>query len=445
MHRFATVFLALIVLAAPFAFSFDYGVDFTTTSRITTDEAFYNRDALALWTEAPLGERHLFQVRGGYAFSTELPAELVLNRLLIQGDYSPTPNTRFVTQAGRISLREASGLVYNQSVDGAAMRIQAPGSVTRFGIGYTGLHFAPSSQIVVSIADTQVPTDETFATISPRVVGTASVVLSDLLPRQEITLSGAFQEDLRPLLDQEDIIQPGDTEFRPEASGPVDTQYASLGIGGGITSALFYQVWGVYNAGSMLTYVIDEETGTGVYQPTPIQGIATSAGLTYFMPQTLSMRISGKFTYTSGDADHGTYYEGNQEGKSTLYLPVTQSVASIAFAPKLGNVMFGELHLSLRPFASMQSRYLSNLQVSTDGYMFFRSTEGAVSATGVNSGVGDKYLGTEADIRLSYRPFSDLGVGIGFGMFFPNTASSSPMATDQNVKIRARLSTSFSF
>ncbi len=448
MQRVTILIAALLLLAAPFALSFDFGADVTTTSRYTTGEEFFNKDALIVWTEAPLGENHLFQLRGGYAFSTLLPVELVLNRFVIQGDYSPTANTRLVTQLGRIGLQTPSGMVFNHDVDGGSLRIQAPGATTRFGMGYTGFLFGPASQILVSIADTQVSTTDTFALATPRVVGTAAVTFTDLIPRQEITLAGAFQEDLRPVMKPGNLdtplIGPNDTDVPTDASGPVDTQYVSLGINGGITSGLFYQVWGTYNAGSMLTLTQDPDTNVESYQPTPIRAFAASLGLTYFRPQLLSLRVNGKFTYTSGDADHSTYFEGNTEDASTLYQPINAAAASIAFAPRLGNIMYGELHLGVRPFGSVQSRFLRNLGVSSGVYVFARSTEGAVSATGVGTGAGSNYLGTEVDLNVTYRPFSDLGLGVGVGMFFPNGGSGSPM-TSQKPVTRARLSTSFSF
>ncbi|MFP4483334.1 MAG: hypothetical protein ACLFO1_00620 [Spirochaetaceae bacterium] len=448
MQRFTILAVALLVLAAPFAVSFDYGADVTTTSRIETEEDFFNRDTLLLWTEVPLGRNHLFQARGGYAFSTELPAELVLNRFVIQGDYNPTADTRLITQLGRIGLSTPSGMVFNHDVDGGSLRIQAPGATTRFGMGYTGFLFGPASQILVSIADTQVSTTDTFALATPRVVGTAEVTLSDLIPRQEITLAGTFQEDLRPVMDpaklNTPLISPNDTDVPTDAGGPVDTQYVTLGINGGIASGLFYEAWGTYNAGSMLTLTEDPDTNVESYRPTPIRAFAAAAGLTYFRPQLLSLRVNGKFTYTSGDADHDSYFEGNTEGPSNLYQPINAAVASIAFAPRLGNIMYGELHLGVRPFGSVQSRFLRNLGVSSGVYVFARSTEGAVSATGVGTGPGSNYLGTEVDANVTYRPFSDLGLGVGVGTFFPNSGDESPM-TNQAFRLRARLSTSLSF
>ena len=448
MQRFTILIATLLLLAAPLTFGFDFGADVTTTSRISTGEDFFNKDSLLLWTEAPLGENHLFLARGGYAFSTLLPVELVLNRFIIQGDYNPTANTRLVTQLGRIGLQTPSGMVFTHDVDGGSLRIQLPGATTRFGMGYTGFLFGPASQILVSIADTQVSTTETFAFATPRVVGTAAVTLTDLIPRQEITLAGAFQEDLRPIMSADNLntplISPNDTDVPTDASGPVDTQYVTLGVNGGITSGLFYQVWGTYNAGSMLTLTEDPDTNIQSYTPTPIRAFAASVGLSYFRPQLLSLRVNGKFTYTSGDADHDSYFEGNTSGPSNLYQPINAAVASIAFAPRLGNIMYGELHLGVRPFGSVQSRFLRNLGVSSGVYVFARSTEGAVSATGVGTGAGSNYLGTEVDFNVTYRPFSDLGLGVGVGMFFPNSGSDSPM-TNQDFRLRARLSTSFSF
>ena len=457
--RFLTVVAALAVLVAPGALSFDYGLDITTTTRVSSDLAedsdseFFNRDIASAWTEVPLGQRHLFQVRGGYAFSTDLPVELRLDRLSVRGNYQPTASTRFVTRAGRISLRDPSGLVLAHPVDGASLRMQYPRATARLGIGYTGLLFGPASSILVSVADAAVPVDEPFSLATPRVIGTAAVTLTDLIPRQEITLAGTFQEDLRPVVRDDrlrtPLVEAGMTTFDANAGGPVDTQYLSLGVRGGLTQSLFYQFWGTYNAGSMLSYVTDEATGTGVYESTAVSAFATSLGLTYFRPQLLSLRIQGRFTFTSGDSDHSTYFEGfdgdPKEAASTLYQPITETANSLIFSPRLGNVMFGEIHFGMRPFEDSRRRYLRNLQVTTGGYVFLRSSEGAVSATGVTPGTSKNYLGSEVDMGVTYRPFSDLGIGLSAGLFFPNAGDSSPMAeTAQSPQFRARLSTSFS-
>jgi hypothetical protein len=52
---------------------------------------------------------------------------------------------------------------------------------------------------------------------------------------------------------------------------------------------------------------------------------------------------------------------------------------------------------------------------------FFRpSGEGAVSVSDVDAATSGAYLGTEVDVAVRLRPFSDLGVGVSAGFLFAN-------------------------
>jgi len=50
------------------------------------------------------------------------------------------------------------------------------------------------------------------------------------------------------------------------------------------------------------------------------------------------------------------------------------------------------------------------------------------------------YLGTEADLRVNFRPLSDLGLSLTGGMFFPGAALS-----DKALRLLGRATVSISF
>jgi hypothetical protein len=78
---------------------------------------------------------------------------------------------------------------------------------------------------------------------------------------------------------------------------------------------------------------------------------------------------------------------------------------------------------------------------------FLRSTTGAISEGSVNATSDQLYLGSEADLRINYRPFSDLGLSLTGGFFFPNnyTAESAIAPGSSAVQIAGRFELSFSY
>ena len=79
--------------------------------------------------------------------------------------------------------------------------------------------------------------------------------------------------------------------------------------------------------------------------------------------------------------------------------------------------------------------------------MFFRATEGAISEQGkINTSSDKKYLGTEIDLGINFRPFSDFGIGFKGGVYIPPTASDSAINEDSNdPEYGGSVNASFSF
>jgi hypothetical protein len=92
-------------------------------------------------------------------------------------------------------------------------------------------------------------------------------------------------------------------------------------------------------------------------------------------------------------------------------------------------------------------RTVDKFQTSIDGLVFFRNTAGSISTGNTNPDSSDGYLGSEVDLTLSFRPFSDLGISLASGLFFPNDdgKKSALLESEESVEIAVRLDVSFSF
>ena len=119
--------------------------------------------------------------------------------------------------------------------------------------------------------------------------------------------------------------------------------------------------------------------------------------------------------FSSGDQDYSSFLEGNTAGTSGVFIPVSSRETGLVFSPVLTNVLFPEISYSIIPFR--------NFQMSLKGLFFFSSTLGPLFEDDTQLFPTGRYIGSEVNLSLKYRPFSDLGVGISGGVFFPNGES----------------------
>jgi hypothetical protein len=168
--------------------------------------------------------------------------------------------------------------------------------------------------------------------------------------------------------------------------------------------------------------------------------------LRYYNRELLSSRAGFNVLLGTGDSDHQGVIEGNTEDASNLFVPISGDTVSHVFQAGLGNTTSLHAYVSLKPLLNIDSRALRNLQVGLDGFSFFRLVEGPVPADGVRPGGDGSYLGSEIDANLNYRPFSDLGISLIGGVFFPNGADDGPIAEpEQDPAFAMKLEASFSF
>jgi hypothetical protein len=424
-----TLVLSLILATAFLAGlpAFDWGgtIDNSTTLSYTGSDQWLQEDKLALWFATPIGSYLEFTIQGSYTFSYTQPGPiehiLDIDLLHLEGAFllgqNKSSQLRFI--AGRFPNSDMTGLVLNDRMDGLTFEWITAVANTSVSIGYTGLQLEPVSTISISSADNTDKEDPALA--PPRLIGSLQAQFPELFLRQDLFVSALIQQDLR----EEGATFPVDG-----LGGKISSQYFGLAMGGPVVSSLYHKIFAYLGTGSAPSNVL----GTPEYAP--ILSLLTGFTLRYFMEEFLSSKVELGMLIASGDEDFDVipngYYEGNTLDRANVFIPISRQQLAVAFSPRLGNLIVLDAGYSLKP--------RKNLQTALKGYLFLRPTSGPImDARTINS--DSKYLGTELDGIVNFRPFSDLGASLALGLFLPMGGAFA----NQDVLFKGQLEISFSF
>jgi hypothetical protein len=401
--------------------------------------AIEQKDQLAAWLDARFGAAFSLSAQGSYTFTLERPYLFDLESL--KADWRILPVLR--AEAGRFAMSDFTGLVLSHTLDGLRLSLELPFSTITGSVGYSGLLFKPVSRILMSRSDSADQTDNAKYFAAPRLIEGLDALFPQLFLRQDVRLSLLFQQDLRP---DAAVIAAGEQQeiVSGLSGGKLSTQYYGLGLAGPIVASLYYDAFFYFGSGQTLSYVADSASGTGYsHQYQPILSYLGGIGVRYFMEEALYSRMEVRGIIASGDSDNDTFLEGNTEQSSWLFVPISQVSKWLAFSPQLGNILIVEANYSLRPFAKSRAATLDRLQALIKGAGFLRPTTGAISETGLDPSSASLYLGTEAELIVSYRPLSDLGLALSLGAFFPNSVAFTTGSAEP--RLAGRFEISFSF
>ncbi len=432
-----TLIVLLVVLPVVGVFALDWGGSLTTTSSIQSlpedsdDNIFSNTERLTFYLNTALGTKYRLESQAAARFDADpLLFAADIERLYLERVRRPAQGNlnEFVTRAGRQTITDPSGMVVRQTVDGVTAIVRYPRIEVGLAAGYTGLVNKEFTGASMSLRDSLDAGDDDVYFGPARLVGQGRVTMSNLFAGQSVRLAFTFQEDLR---DPDDVIQagddPGQLDQDVDPGGLLDTQYIQLLLDGpipvgGMPGQIFYQAGYILNLGRTLSLVEDDKSQSGEsYQYKPIRAHLARLQLQYFLPSFLSTAAGLGVTFSSGDDGYSSFTEGNTGDVSTMFTPVTPGAAGTVFGLEYGNTTVIEVFYSMRPLERLHSPFLNTMQVQVAGYSFFRSVgEGPVSAPDVDPGTDESYLGTEVDLALRFRPFSDLGFGLSTGVFFAN-------------------------
>ncbi len=436
---------ALLVAGGPAA-AIDFGFQLSSNTELDSreEDEIFNSETLAAWLSHDFSDALAFSTQGSYTFTTERPYLFDLDALYLDGSTPAGDLRRVGGRIGRFSVADATGYVLDHRIDGARFSISAPDYVLSFSGGYTGLLLKPTNDVIMSRLDLIDDDDDDVFLAPPRLIGLAELSLPEVLPAQDLTISLALQEDLRP---EDDLIDEGQSEPQAAGGGRVDTQYASVELDGALSNALFYTVFGTFQTGRMLSYVEDEDTVTGFsYRYRPVFAGAGGAGMRYYVPDIRAQRAGFNVLVGTGDSDATSVIEGNEEGASTLFVPIAGPTTGKVLGAGPGNNVSVHAFYSIKPFIDSPTREIRDLQFGLDAFTFIRLVEGPVPADGVRPGGSGNYLGSEIDAGVNYRPFSDLGISLTGGVFLPNGADDGPIAeSERDPSFAVSLEASLSF
>jgi hypothetical protein len=305
-------------------------------------------------------------------------------------------------------------------MDGGQLRFRFPFVNINTSFGYTGLLFKHAADFRISTMDIVDANDDDVFFGPPKIIGVIDATFPDLIGNQSLTLSFLFQEDMRS---EDDVIEEGETVQDTTKGGLLDTQYLGVGLGGPIFSSLYYDAFFYLGTGRTLSYLDDDRPFVDKsYQYTGILAFLFGGGLKFYIEDFLYSRIAVSFIYASGDEDSNAFIEGNSDDTASTFVPISyDSGIALVFPPQLGNIMLFDVSYSLRPFSGSKGSIMSNLQTMLKAILFFRPTSGPISERGLDPTSSESYLGTEIDLIINFRPFSDLGTALSLGLFMPNT------------------------
>lgn len=434
-HRHRRLYIAAAVLILigliPQAVSsqtlFDWGGFAESSSELQWDgESDYQQDLeTGIWLEARFSEHASLRTEAKYQFDLDRTFFADINQFVFTGTHpieTETLTSRISYRLGRFHFADFTGYVLDHNLDGGEIEVELPWGTLSAGAGYTGLTFVPNSRILITQSDIGVhlsAPSNGYQRAPPKTVGRFAVAFPQLLLEQDVKVSLIAQQDLQQ---ESDLLTPEDRIF---------TEYFGIGLAGSMRRDLYHRLYSFFNYGH------------GSYRT-----LAYLAGgeLSFYLEDLNYSRIKLAGLYSSGDPEQGSYYGGyNGSNASNHFIPLSHSEQfGIAFSPSPGNISVGELSYSIKP---LSSAYPGELQLELSTFSFIRNTTGAISETGVSSTSDQLYLGSEADLRLKYRPFSDLGITLSGGVFMPNNYSDgSPFAHSRTeLETVGRLDISFTY
>jgi hypothetical protein len=436
--------LGLLGTATLSALDYDFGgsIDNASTPTVTPVPAGYlvgmdQRNKAAVWLDMRFSPDFSLAAEGSYSFSLLVPYIFDIDYLKV--DWQALPSLKIT--AGRFVFSDFTGHVLNHKLDGAMLTYSVPTGVVTASAGYSGILLKPSSLIFMTRSDSVDQSNNAIYFAAPRLIEKIDALVPNFLPRQDFAISLILQQDLRAA---STLIQPGEQDLLVSGAsgGSLTSEYLGLGLSGAIISNLYYNSFFFLNMGGTLGYVVDPATGMSSWEYAGIEAFLGGIGLRYFNEDLLSSRAELQAVFSSGDADNHTYQEGNTAGASTIFVPISQDTLGIAFQPQWGNLVMIDANYSLKPF-SRSSTVWRNLQLMLKVLNFLRPTTGAISPIGLNSDSTDLFLGTEFDLIANFRPLSDLGTALSFGVFMPNDGAFS--GTAASPVFAGRLEFSFSF
>ncbi|MGL1892302.1 MAG: hypothetical protein OCD02_11790 [Spirochaetaceae bacterium] len=380
--------LIYLVLATSLAFclNVDYGVSIDSFVGTDSEDPF-GFEKVSIYSSLQITEKVSFAIDGFYKFgySSEDPTHTFDFATLVA--IFPIGSINF--QVGRAYMGDYSGDILAHTLDGLTATMAMGSGSLSINAGYSGLIHEDEISIISTIEDDD---EETVK----RLIEGADYII----PLGSLTgwVSVYTFQDFNSLSTNLSVFFGG-------------------GLKGSIGSDLYYSLRGNFQGG--LYPYLDSET-LDTESETLIAGMGVLSLDWYlqfekikFLTPAISLNIgisSGDDTISDG-AGLGDV-QPDLDDLVSLYSPITTGGPGTIYSTNNQNLMYMKVGASVSP--------LDTLQTQLSSVVYFRTVEGATSDSNVDSEESGNYLGTEISLAINYRPFSDLGVSVSGGFFFPD-------------------------
>lgn len=407
------ILLLLMLIITSAVFAIDWGGNIANYTLIENEiDELTQKNKLSLWLE--LNPTNLIKVEGeaSVAYSYD-DYNFLLNLDSLYTDIIIPKDLMVMTiKLGRFFQSEFSGNVFAHTMDGLFFSIGIPIGNFSFGIGYTGLLMNAEANLNQTNAD--FADDNSNSILAPKkLIANLSASFIDIFPSHQLNIAVVGQYDLR----SGTILKEGDLN---NADGNIrfNTIYAGIGFSGVAASFFVYDLFFYYQLGNSLV------KGNTAYENNLYSAFIGGTNIYYLLDKYLYSKFSLSFLYASGDnGAESITADGNANGDNTQFIPVTEVSTGLLFDPNVSNLMKASFAYSLKPFSGSSNRIMKEFLASVSGTAYFKATEGAVSESTEWLAEGEKYLGTEAILRIGFRPVSDFGLALAGAVFIPNSSS----------------------
>lgn len=393
MKKKLLLFYIIFILSIGYSLNFDYGasVDSFVGANISDPSYVFGFEKVSIYSSVQVSNSLSFAIDGFYKFSyNSSSSEDNSNTFDFSTLIATLPIGRSSLQVGRSIIRDYSGDILSHTLDGVSISVPL-GFATLIGnIGYLGL-----------------------------------------VNRNEVTFIKTAQDDdgISRIIEGVDLVKEMETlalwasVYSQQDTNSMDNNlsiYGGGGVSGSVGSDIYYSVRGNYQAG-LFPYqdsVTDKLKGAGLSAGMGAVTLNWYINSDSELIRSLSPYLTVDFGISSGDSNLG---EGAVLGASqskevsdgiTLYSPMVSGGPGVIYSTNNQNLTYFKVLASASP--------IKNLQTQLGTTVFFRTVKGAMSDTDVANDADGSYLGSEVSLTANYRPYSDLGVSVSGGVFFPD-------------------------
>jgi hypothetical protein len=134
-------------------------------------------------------------------------------------------------------------------------------------------------------------------------------------------------------------------------------------------------------------------------------------------------RLCFEYMFGSGDKDRANPINtvgGNQAGTDdTSFVPFGYIMTGYALYPRLSNLHI--LKVGINSTVMKQQYLTESIQIGFNQYLYYKHKKSGISDVRASE-FEERYIGTESDIYIRWRVFSDTSIWINYAMFFPGAA-----------------------